>query len=971
MSQTPPEKSRKAGPGLSAELSAADEAVEQFGRLPAAAREPYLQTAPELATAATVARLCALSNTALDTDLEQAAGSAAAALWLAGHLDDEQAIGLGERAVANARHERGDYADAQKTYESARNRFRQLGDKLQEAITLSSALHNLIYVGGYEQAHRWYEAARQNYEGLEDRLRLARLDANYGNVLHRQDLWQEAMGHYQRALDEFQAQEQGHDAAICLRNMATCHISLSNTKEALDCYLQAKELIDELGLTRLGLENDYNIAYLYYHTADYSKAIRLYRRSRRRFEEVGDERHQALCDLDLSEIFLELNMVEEAAELANWAWESFDRIGLRYEAARAVANLGVAISRQGRIFKALEALAQARALFVEEANEVWPTQIDLYEAVLLYREGRSFEASSRAQRSAASFDQLGLPAKTAACELLMARIALDEDELENAERLCRSALDHLQQHHASSLHFETLLQLGMVLETADRRGEAQIVYREARDQAEHLRSHLQTDDLKFGFFRSKLRVYEAIVALALQGVPDPEDYPEVFAAMEKAKARSLADLMAFRAHVLPPKAATRSNLVESIRSLREELNWYYRQIDLKQMTRGGKDSLDKVHELRRRSHGKEQQLARTLDELSTTDRELASLQSATVVGLDEIRSALPEDTALLEYFFARGAVYAVVIGGGSIDMLPLTMASRVREQHRMLQFQLSRFQLGPEFAQLHRGSVDSDTRDHLAALFDELIAPIWPRLLQFDELLVVPHGFLHHLPFQALFDGSDFMIDRFRMTYAPSSSVAHLCRLKESAGGGSPLVVGVPVGEDGEAAEVEQEARAVAAALPGSHLLIDEALDGAGLEAASAGRRLLHLATRAHFRRDNPMFSSLELGGQQLTLFDIYNLHLDSELVGLTGCSTGLDTLVGSDALLGLTRGLLYAGARSLMIDLWRNAAEPNRQFLTDFYTLLADRPASTAMRDAQLAQRQRNPHPFFWAPYSLIGAGS
>ncbi len=89
----------------------------------------------------------------------------------------------------------------------------------------------------------------------------------------------------------------------------------------------------------------------------------------------------------------------------------------------------------------------------------------------------------------------------------------------------------------------------------------------------------------------------------------------------------------------------------------------------------------------------------------------------------------------------------------------------------------------------------------------------------------------------------------------------------------------------------------------------------------------------------------------------------------LTGCSTGLDTLIGSDALLGLTRGLLYAGARSLVIDLWHNAAEPNQQFLSSFYSLLADRPAVTAMREAQLEQRQRYAHPFFWAPYSLIGA--
>ena len=303
--------------------------------------------------------------------------------------------------------------------------------------------------------------------------------------------------------------------------MATCHISLSNTKEALDCYRQAKQLIDAQGLHRLGLENDYNIAYLHFHTADYARAIRLYRQCRSRFEEIGDERHQALCDLDLCEIFLELNMVEEAAELANWAWESFDRIGLRYEAARSLANLGVAISRQGRIFKALEAFAQARALFAEEANEVWPAQIDLYEAILLYAKGaasrrRRWRGARRPASSASACPRRPPPASCC-----WPASPCDEDELERGRAALPRRPRAPRAPPSSSLHFETLLQLGMVLETGDRRAEAQAAYRQAREQAEHLRSHLQTDDLKFGFFRSKLRVYEALVALVLQKAPDP------------------------------------------------------------------------------------------------------------------------------------------------------------------------------------------------------------------------------------------------------------------------------------------------------------------------------------------------------------------------------------------------------------------------------------------------------------------
>ncbi len=57
------------------------------------------------------------------------------------------------------------------------------------------------------------------------------------------------------------------------------------------------------------------------------------------------------------------------------------------------------------------------------------------------------------------------------------------------------------------------------------------------------------------------------------------------------------------------------------------------------------------------------------------------------------------------------------------------------------------------------------------------------------------------------------------------------------------------------------------------------------------------------------MFSSISLGTSDLSLFDLYQLSLPSELVTLSGCGTGLNVVVGGDELLGLKRGLLYAGA--------------------------------------------------------------
>ncbi len=968
MPETPAEEPGEARPGLSGNGpgAGAAELVARLGPESEPARDRYLEQHPQLLEPAVVERLCAHAVAQLHDDLELARRSAELAGWLAARSGNETSIGLAERARANVLHEAGDYQRAQQSYEQARRRFRRLADARQEAITLSSALHNLIYVGGYQRAHRWYQAAREIYERLDDRLRLARLELNFGNVLHRQDLWEEGMRRYERALEEFLGAGESLDAAICLRNMAMCHINLMNYQQAHDCYRNASELCAEHGWTRLGLINDYNIAYLYYHRADYARAIRLYQECRQKFADSGDEQHRALCDLDLSELYLELNLVEEAARLAQWAYASFDRIPLRYEAAKALANLAVATSRQGRVFKALETFSQARQMFVEEDNRVWPGQVDLYRGILLAGEGRNFEASSLARQAVACFEQAAVPSKAAAADLLLARLALDEDQHERAEQLCRRALERLAEDPAPLLDYEAHLLLATAVEAAGDFDTALDLYREAAARVERLRSHLQIGELKIDLIGNKLLVYESLAALLL-GRGGPAAAREAFESIERAKARSLADLMAFRALSLPPKVATPSSLVENIRNLREELNWYYRQIDLHRMSEESR-SEGQLGELRQQSERKERQLVRTLGELAGTDREFASLQAGAAIGLDEIQQALPADTAVLEYFFARGAVYAAVLSRQRLDILPVTIVSRVREQQRLLQFQLSRFRLGKEFVQRFRRSIDAETRSHLEALFEELVAPIWPRLIEFEQLQVVPHGFLHHLPLHALYDGSRFMIERFRFTYAPSSGVAHLSRLKAPAAGERALVVAIDAAGGGESGRETAEADAVAAAMPGSQLVTGKSLDVAELAALARGCNRIHLATRGTYRTDNPMFSTLDLGGDQLSLFDIYGLGLEADLVALTGCGTGLDPLSGTDPLLGLTRGLLYAGARSVLLDLWSAPADCSRQLLTGFYRRLGDRAPADALQAAVLELREQLPHPYFWAPWVLIG---
>ncbi len=117
------------------------------------------------------------------------------------------------------------------------------------------------------------------------------------------------------------------------------------------------------------------------------------------------------------------------------------------------------------------------------------------------------------------------------------------------------------------------------------------------------------------------------------------------------------------------------------------------------------------------------------------------------------------------------------------------------------------------------------------------------------------------------------------------------------------------------------------------------------------------------------MFSSIKLADSYLTLYDLYHMNLPADLLTLSGCVTGLNVVAGGDELLGLTRGLLYAGARSLLLSLWEVDDRSTAELMKEFYGgLTRDRKKADALRLAMLELRKRYPHPYYWAPFKLIG---
>jgi CHAT domain-containing protein len=926
------------------------------------ARARFLRGHKQLWEPAVVERLYARVVRLARIDLQRADRLAQASKWVAEKLEDDGCRAQSLRAAGHIRFIAGKYAEALQHYDAAMKLFRRLGREVDVGRTLNGALQSFISLGKYEEALEAARQARLIFERHGVSLGLARLDSNVGNILIRQDRFDEALALYTQAYAQLSVIGEPQDVAAVLSNMALCYINLNDFEKALKTYHDARTYCEDHDMPLLVAQADYNIAYLYYLRGEYTRALDLYRTAQEHSDDVKDAYHSALCDLDRSEMYLELNLCDEAGELAERALAHFGRLRMAYEEAKAVTNLALATSRKGDIRRARQLFRHARQLFGRERNEVRLALVDFYEALVLYRDGQHVRARALAENARALFSGASAPTSASLCDLLLARLELQAGNLQAAEAACHAVSKRIAGTETPILTYQAHFVLGLVREAQGKRDAAFEAFEKAHAALEHLRSHLRGDDLKVAFFEDKQAVYESLVSTCLTLGPVVGQLEAVFGYIEKAKSRSLADLIAFRAGSLAPRVAGAAT--EAVRRLRQELNSHYRQLELEELTRE-KRSARRIEGLQHRARALEKQLSRSLEEVRHTDEEFSALQSGASFGLEEIRSTLAPDTILLEYYQARGRTYVCVLGRDQLEIVALGPITHVRDLLRLLQFQFSKFRLGPNYIGAFTTQLQAATEMHLRDLYAALIAPIRDRL-RATHLVVVPHDVLHFLPFHALYDGQRYLIDEFTLSYAPSSSVYRLCRTKHARSTGGALIMGVP---DRFTPFIVDEVRAVASVLPDPHVFLGLEATADQLQRHGEESRFVHIATHGLFRRDNPMFSSIRLGDGLLSVYDLYQLRLSAELVTLSGCGTGLSVVVGGDEQLGLVRGLLYAGAGAVLLTLWDAYDSSTADFMTAFYGHLPKGWSKAgAAQQAMWQLRERYPHPFYWAPFALTG---
>ncbi len=292
----------------------------------------------------------------------------------------------------------------------------------------------------------------------------------------------------------------------------------------------------------------------------------------------------------------------------------------------------------------------------------------------------------------------------------------------------------------------------------------------------------------------------------------------------------------------------------------------------------------------------------------------------------------------------------------------------------------SRAQLGDRIQAFRDAIIKRDK--HSAALGRELhallIAPLG--LASNERLVVVPHGALHYLPFQALGDDRGFLIERHAVSYAPSAGVALQLARPPIAGAGTFVAFGNP-GTDARMAlpAAEREVQQIGALFSDKKIYIQNEASTAQFRSQAGNGAILHVAAHAEVDLIDPLQSRILLAPEKndtgfLNARQVYDVDLKNvSLVTLSACESGLGRIARGDEIQGFTRAFLSAGASALMVSLWPVADESTEQLMTRLYRdLAAGKEAALALQSAQVSvlKQPQFAHPFFWAPFDLVGDG-
>jgi hypothetical protein len=341
----------------------------------------------------------------------------------------------------------------------------------------------------------------------------------------------------------------------------------------------------------------------------------------------------------------------------------------------------------------------------------------------------------------------------------------------------------------------------------------------------------------------------------------------------------------------------------------------------------------------------------------------------------EIQKTLKADEAIVSYFVGSGKMYQFVI-----------TSNRFKSYERTLPV---------DFDKLMKGMIngiyfrDFNTYAKTAVPLRQVLAPKTKK----TDVIIIPSGRMSTLPLEALpmrKPGADFSSTKYLVNAHSISSEFSVGLIAQKRKGQmssqQSIFLCAPVrfpDKDNlnELPGSESEIKTISSLFQSGMkevLTYADANEGRIKSNDIAKYNYLHFATHGVVDESDPELSRIYLNENpsddgHLFAGEIYNLNLNADLAVLSACQTGLGKFSKGEGVIGLSRALVYAGARNLVVSFWSVADESTAELMTDFYSTLLKNPNKGfryALQQSKIKMiaSGKFAEPYYWAPFVLIG---
>ena len=888
--------------------------------------------------------------------------------------------------LAEATNALGDYPRAIRAFELALSLYGRLPGNWQQATAnvyngLGNSYANTDRIDEalayYLEALALHKSLLNGTENTDSELRraLGTSYSNIGNLYSGRGDFDQALIYLRAALEAFEAAAQPLYVGMLYLNIGTTYERMGDYGQAMLYHQKSLRLFREhLPDDHVYLATAYaNIGICLEREGYPTRAETHYRSSlaiyRQRFGEqhprVADaysylggahlQRHDYARALDYHQRALDIRGTQVGGGHAPLA-DSYTQLGFTYQALRDYPTARDYFGRARRIYAAI--YGPVNALHARAQRHI---------SLTFYEQSEADSGLFYAARALESLDYSpGLPQPFVQVRSLpeLLQVSALQSEL------------YLMRYRQG----QRLADLEAATQSAQR-GMALVTYTKTRYVEPTSRSILQRD----GF-----DLYETAIEIARERAAryaDPTELERAFTYVERSNNALLAD--ALRETEARRYAGIPDSLLARERALQADIIHYERQ-RFELLQRGGGIDVVRMNALTDALFETKNAAQRLVRQFEAAYPEYYALKyDDREFPLREVQERLlqPGQT-LVEYFDGEEGLYAFVVRPDTFLLVPLEDPLYVHAQIELLSqslYHYPRYYQQPEQA-------DALYLNAAHTLYRQLIAPIEAHLT--ESLVIVPGGRLGYVPFDALlrtrpdrpaaFRDHDYLLRHYRISYAYSAALLSRMQHRGPSKAAQPFL-GVAPGFTGGTAATRRLLHNRTEVLRlrerlGGRALLDSAATLAAFQALAGNYRLLHLATHGEANDEAGEYGYIAFAPtadssltSRLYVNALYNLRLDADLVVLSACESGSGEWQEGEGIIGMTRGLAYAGARSVLTTLWLVDDKASLRLMEAFYgELQRGLPKDEALRRARLHylsdQPHRRAHPFFWAAYTPVG---